>query len=63
MFAIDLLVAVVEGRRFLPSISVIHSRVLSVVQVEYISLKGTSIDNPAVCKYTGTFHTRPSISH
>ena len=27
--------------------------------VEYIDLRGTSIDNPAVCKYTGTL--RPGL--
>jgi hypothetical protein len=25
----------------------------SLMQVEYINLRGTSKDNPAVCKYTG----------
>jgi hypothetical protein len=26
---------------------------LLLLQVEYINLRGTSYDNPAVCKYTG----------
>lgn len=31
----------------------ICTHVHTYVQVEYINLRGTSKDNPAVCKYTG----------
>lgn len=57
-FLVGLYIAKNPLKRQYPKCTLVQTLEL-ILQVEYISLKGTSRDRPAVCKYTGPFSPKP----